>query len=427
MLMELLHHAQALMTAINANPMLVAGLGTVGLSSILYVCRSVPATIWHWITTVTTCDFIINTRHDEFNNVLNLLYKHRIPALSRHFALPYNEQKLALGYGTCYGIYRGTFFVFYKKQLENKNEIEDQITITFLTRKLEKMQAFVDEAAYIDKERTYVEVYFSCGQHWDCPVERQKRPIESVYIEEVTKQAILERINKFYAEKDWYNRNGIPWKLCILLHGIPGTGKTSLIRALASHYNKDIRFAKDLNHIDTLCEDLNVGSFIILEDIDAMGQLEKRNDSDDNEEDDLSNRIANGRKVNTPYGKGIMMAPKQPEKRTEISLFSKLSTLLNTLDGIRTPEGPIWFMTTNHIESLDHALLRKGRVDMTIELGPLSYTVMAKMFENYYGIYALESLESWAETHTYVPKTGAELQDIFMTSDIKGALEKLSS
>ena len=44
-----------------------------------------------------------------------------------------------------------------------------------------------------------------------------------------------------------------------------------------------------------------------------------------------------------------------------------LSTLLNLLDGLTSKKGLVVFMTTNHLEKLDSALIRPGRVDMIIK------------------------------------------------------------
>ena len=45
-----------------------------------------------------------------------------------------------------------------------------------------------------------------------------------------------------------------------------------------------------------------------------------------------------------------------------------LSGLLNALDGVASQEGRILIMTTNHIEKLDSALIRPGRIDLRLEL-----------------------------------------------------------
>jgi mitochondrial chaperone BCS1 len=46
-----------------------------------------------------------------------------------------------------------------------------------------------------------------------------------------------------------------------------------------------------------------------------------------------------------------------------------LSGLLNALDGVSSRDGRVLFMTTNHPERLDPALIRPGRVDRKAELG----------------------------------------------------------
>ena len=52
----------------------------------------------------------------------------------------------------------------------------------------------------------------------------------------------------------------------------------------------------------------------------------------------------------------------EEEGRRHISF----SGLINALDGIRSQEGRILFMTTNHKEKLDAALLRPGRADVHV-------------------------------------------------------------
>jgi chaperone BCS1 len=54
-----------------------------------------------------------------------------------------------------------------------------------------------------------------------------------------------------------------------------------------------------------------------------------------------------------------------------------LSALLNILDGVASHEGRVLVMTTNHIEKLDEALIRPGRVDMTVKFD-LATTEMIK-------------------------------------------------
>jgi mitochondrial chaperone BCS1 len=61
-----------------------------------------------------------------------------------------------------------------------------------------------------------------------------------------------------------------------------------------------------------------------------------------------------------------------------------LSGLLNALDGVAATERRIIFMTTNHIERLDPALIRPGRVDVKVYLGDASRGQIIRMYERFY-------------------------------------------
>ena len=62
-----------------------------------------------------------------------------------------------------------------------------------------------------------------------------------------------------------------------------------------------------------------------------------------------------------------------------------LSDILNVLDGLYTSEGTICFFTTNHIEKLDSAFLRDGRMDCKIEMGDLTKDVANQMIKDKLG------------------------------------------
>jgi chaperone BCS1 len=61
------------------------------------------------------------------------------------------------------------------------------------------------------------------------------------------------------------------------------------------------------------------------------------------------------------------------------------SGLLNALDGVASAEERIIFMTTNHVDRLDPALIRPGRVDL-MELLDDAYPEQAeRLFARFYG------------------------------------------
>ena len=130
---------------------------------------------------------------------------------------------------------------------------------------------------------------------------------------------------------------GVPYRRGYLLHGPPGTGKTSFTQAIAGALKLNICYLNLSNgnmDDDGLNRALNNApsqSIILLEDID-----------------------------------GIFVARESVNQGRDGGV--SFSGLLNALDGVRSQEGRILFMTTNHKEKLDPALLRPGRCDFQVKL-----------------------------------------------------------
>lgn len=138
------------------------------------------------------------------------------------------------------------------------------------------------------------------------------------------------------------------------MYGKAGTGKTSVIRAIASKYQKSISVisASELQNIETAIYH-NPESIIVIEDIDT-------------------NSITHSRKDKS--GNNIL----------EAMQTITLSDVLNALDGLLNHHGRIIIITTNHIEKLDSALLRAGRFDISIEIPLLNIETFTKFMKHYF-------------------------------------------
>lgn len=176
------------------------------------------------------------------------------------------------------------------------------------------------------------------------------RRLNTVYMDERIKKRIMDDLTEFLNNEAEYDAFGIPYKKTYLLTGVPGSGKTSLIKALCNeiHYNLGIMsISRDMDNatIQGSFRNLDPKTVLLLEDIDCL--FEKRTS------------------VETPT-------------------FT-FSNLLNILDGVLFKHGLIVFITTNHPEKLDPALLRQGRTDMIIELNYPSKTEIEKLFRDMLG------------------------------------------
>ncbi|KAF2488015.1 BCS1 N terminal-domain-containing protein [Neohortaea acidophila] len=234
---------------------------------------------------------------------------------------------------------------------------------------------------------------------------KRRRPFDSVVLEEGMSEKILADVQEFLHARTWYLDRGIPYRRGYLLHGPPGTGKTSFVQALAGKLDFNIamlslsqRGLTDdlLNHLL-----LNVPpkTVVLLEDADAAFSNRKQRDSEG----------YSG--ANVTY-----------------------SGLLNALDGVASAEERVIFMTTNHIDRLDDALIRPGRIDMTVYLGNATEGQMAQLWDRFYAQHDVDGrgkqrfLANAQAADLIGNVSTAALQGLFLYNkdDVEGAIRLVS-
>lgn len=206
-------------------------------------------------------------------------------------------------------------------------------------------------------------IYNSWGAEWRLFGQpRRKRPLNSVILDEGVKERIVDDVKDFLSSGRWYYDRGIPYRRGYLLHGPPGGGKSSFIQALAGELDYDIAILNlsergltddRLNHLLTITPNRTL---VLLEDVDAAFSNRRVQTEDDGY-----------RGANVTF-----------------------SGLLNALDGVASAEERIIFLTTNHVDRLDEALVRPGRVDMTVRLGEATRYQVAALWDRFYGEFDLD-------------------------------------
>ncbi|KIJ55118.1 hypothetical protein M422DRAFT_151461 [Sphaerobolus stellatus SS14] len=187
---------------------------------------------------------------------------------------------------------------------------------------------------------------------------RQKRPMSSIVLEPGIKEMILNDCKDFLRSEEWYAERGIPFRRGYLLHGVPGSGKTSLIHSLAGELGLDIYVvslsSKGMsdNTLSSLMGDVPSRCIVLLEDLDAAFTRGVSRDSSSTGAPSSS--------------KGATGDAATAETKDSDGNTLSLSGLLNSLDGVAAAEGRLLFATTNHIERLDPALSRPGRMDVWV-------------------------------------------------------------
>jgi len=141
------------------------------------------------------------------------------------------------------------------------------------------------------------------------------------------KDMILLDCKDFLASEEWYAERGIPFRRGYLLHGVPGSGKTSLIHSLAGELGLDIYVvslsSKGMsdNMLTTLMGNVPSRCILLLEDLDAAFTRSVSRDS------------------TSTGAPTVPTASAKSSKDTSDGSTLSLSGLLNSLDGVAAAEG----------------------------------------------------------------------------------------
>lgn len=241
----------------------------------------------------------------------------------------------------------------------NTGEPHEVVQLTTLWAHRHAFEAIFHEAHRLAAEANEGKtlVYSARGIEWTLLGDpRKKRPLGSVVLDEGVKERIVTDVQDFLSRQQWYVERGIPYRRGYLLFGPPGGGKTSFIQALAGELDFSVAMINlsEMGMTDDklahLLMRLPRRSLLLLEDADAAFVNRRQRDSDG-------------------YSGATVT----------------FSGLLNALDGVAAGEERIAFLTTNHVDRLDAALIRPGRVDMMVQIGEASQYQAARMWDRFYG------------------------------------------
>ena len=225
--------------------------------------------------------------------------------------------------------------------------------ISFIDIAREDIKKDYDETKKCSNET--MRIFYYRKDYWSLLSKSPKRPIDTIYLTEGQRDSILTYINDFFSKetREIYLSFGIPYKSVSLIYGPPGSGKTSIIKGIASSLDCDL-------YVLPITKDMLDGDFV--------GAFSYINDEEDKE------KIIVIEDVDSLFDER-----KEGDNHNGITLQG----FLNCLDGFTCVEGTMLFLTANKPEVLDYAIIRSCRIDHKIELGYADKYQTREMFEKF--------------------------------------------
>lgn len=377
-------------------PWLAGAVSLWGLGVLTYCLRFIPAFIFFIKRQVMTSLEFNNAGNSgnemQFKAFMSWFLSSPYAKWSRYLSLDGNvgwlcdgDNKntyiIGAGYGKHFFIYNRRLFWFEKTALNSQGSEKEkqQIVIKTFGRRQKPIIALIQDFAYKPKKED-MGIYTYDGSSWEYLTSVKKRPLNSVILKKEIKDEIIGNLQYFYDHPEWYTDRGLACKQTYILHGKPGTGKSSTIKAIASNFNKNICII-DLsimsNQIfERAMSTVPKNSIVLIEDFDSCSAVHNRET-----------------KV-------------QSDSIFDVEMLT-LSKILNVLDGVISLNGSIIFLTTNHLEKIDAAMVRKGRVDYIYEIPHLEDAEIKEYISLMYP-------DAMIPTTKFKTKAGCDLQALFL-------------
>lgn len=378
----MLENVLAYIDAISQGNQMIAGALTLAASgSVMFLLKEMPLKFISFLKSqlITTASFNNGSweKQTTFIRMADFLAQRTTEAGSRSVTIDSvwdrdtgrTKLVVTLGGGRHFFMYRGHPIMLVRSMMAENNGdvIKEIITLSKFGRSHKLFHDLVKDNTPTKHKALSISTWGGNGE-WRQTSELDAGGLETIALDKDIRDFFTEQMDNFKGGRDTYRRLGLAYKMTVILHGLTGSGKTCLIRALAAQYRMNVCIL-DLNEISAVQLVAALGSvpgnsLLLIEDFDSARHLHSRvsKEADKKKKDDRS----------------------LSDQLLEEYTGGSLSGTLNALDGISSLNNVVVFLTTNHLEKIDSAVYRPGRVDHIVELPKPSVNAIREHFEYCY-------------------------------------------
>lgn len=293
----------------------------------------------------------------------------------------YTKDKIAIipDYGRGFFMADGIPFYYENEKAEEKGEVPSSITIITLGRDPKVIWDRLDAIEKLNRYKTGRSYYTSSKDSWEVVSDIGNPP--KLFLPKAVKTELDKKIDFYMNNKEWYEEHGIAHKLLIILYGEPGTGKSAISRYVADRLDASLGSISDRSSFTERMRNAAMKNMVVsVPDFDTLNLASTRDDEESANKDALLSEIQG----------------------------ANLNEILNLFQGDIPVNDLVVVMSTNCIDKIDPALLRRGRTDLLLEIGPLSYDEVNEFYKHHY-----ESTEDLSSDFINIRIKACDLQGAF--------------